>query len=237
MCGFLKSQNIKNLFISCMKRVIQKYLTVVTQLLIMVAAPFWIIIRGSVYLYEHHRWYPWLAILLMYVLAFAVVVVYFVMIWQWFTGNRKPTRKTLKIKAWLAAGLLIFYGGYTLVNLSGANAKTEKVRKEFSSLHPLLRMSAGTILLLDQSVLITDLSRIREDYHQMGLETAKNSLHYRQKDGYVHAMDLRTKGHGEIRNKLLQGYFILMGFNTLRHSGTADHLHVSLTVWDKPGVI
>ncbi|MEZ4774664.1 MAG: hypothetical protein R3D00_15875 [Bacteroidia bacterium] len=220
-----------------MKHTIQKYLSVLFQLTIMIAAPFWLIIRGSVYLYEHHHWYHWLAILLMFILAFAVIMIYFVMIWQWFTGTKTLDKSALKIKAWLAAGLLVFYGGYTLINLSGANAKTEKVRKEFSSLHPLLRMSAGTLLLLDQSVLITDLSRVKEDYHAMGLKTGKNSLHYKQKDGYVHAMDLRTKGHGEIRNKLLQLYFILMGFNTLRHSGTADHLHISLSSRDKPGVI
>ncbi|MDX2250425.1 MAG: hypothetical protein SF052_26825 [Bacteroidia bacterium] len=220
-----------------MNRTVRKYLSILFQLAIMVAAPFFLIIRGSVYLYEYHHWYHWLAILLMFLLAFGVVLIYLVMIWSWLTGIKTPSRKNLKTKAWIAAGLLAVYGGYTLVNLSGSNAKTEKVRKEFSSLHPLLRMSVGTLLMLDSSVLITDMSRVKEDYKTMGLKEAKNSLHYKQKDGYVHAMDLRTKGHGFLRNKLLQGYFILMGFNTLRHYGTADHLHVSLTAREKPGVI
>ena len=30
------------------------------------------------------------------------------------------------------------------------------------------------------------------------------------------------------RNLLLRGYFATMGFPTLRHVGTGDHLHVSL---------
>jgi hypothetical protein len=49
-----------------------------------------------------------------------------------------------------------------------------------------------------------------------------------QEDGYVHAMDLRTEGRTELRNRGIQLGFWLLGFSTLRHVGTADHLHVSL---------
>jgi len=55
-------------------------------------------------------------------------------------------------------------------------------------------------------------------------------LHYPQPDGYVHAIDLRTAGRGFVRNRLVQAYFWSMGFVTLRHVGTADHLHVELPV-------
>jgi len=41
-------------------------------------------------------------------------------------------------------------------------------------------------------------------------------------------LDLRTIGRSERRNRLTAAYFQLMGFRTLRHLGTADHLHVSL---------
>ena len=50
----------------------------------------------------------------------------------------------------------------------------------------------------------------------------------------VHAVDLRTKGKSELRNKLVSWYFRMMGFNTLRHVGTADHLHVSISSHDRP---
>ena len=53
-------------------------------------------------------------------------------------------------------------------------------------------------------------------------------LHFRQRDGWVHALDMRTIGHGTVRNWLTAAYFRLLGFRTLRHVGTADHLHVSL---------
>ncbi|MEL6653147.1 MAG: hypothetical protein AAFQ87_20280, partial [Bacteroidota bacterium] len=127
--------------------------------------------------------------------------------------------------------------GYSLINLSGANAKSEDVKQEYTSLHPYMRLAVGTFVLADQGLLVTDMSRVQEDYQKMGLKTNKSSLHYKQSDGYVHAMDLRTKGRSELRNSLTQWYFRLMGFNTLRHGGTADHLHISLSIHDKPGVI
>jgi len=33
-----------------------------------------------------------------------------------------------------------------------------------------------------------------------------------------------------VKNRLVQLYFVAMGFDTLRHVGTADHLHVELAV-------
>ena len=54
------------------------------------------------------------------------------------------------------------------------------------------------------------------------------SLHYVQEDGYIHAVDLRTRGRGEVTNRLVQLYFWTVGLGTLRHVGTSDHLHVEL---------
>jgi hypothetical protein len=41
---------------------------------------------------------------------------------------------------------------------------------------------------------------------------------------------VRTNGRSKATNLLVELYFILMGFETLRHVGTADHLHVALPV-------
>lgn len=62
----------------------------------------------------------------------------------------------------------------------------------------------------------------------MGLRTFRRSRHYVQEDGWVHAVDIRTRGRGMIRNTLARAWFALMGFDTPRHTGTADHLLVSL---------
>jgi hypothetical protein len=49
-----------------------------------------------------------------------------------------------------------------------------------------------------------------------------------QEDGYAYAVDIRTLGRPEWRTRLVSLYFRAMGFGTLRHVGTADHLHVYL---------
>jgi hypothetical protein len=64
----------------------------------------------------------------------------------------------------------------------------------------------------------------------MGLPVYESSLHYRQQDGYVHAMDLRTIGRSGFRNWATKSYFQLLGFRVIRHVGTADHFHISLPV-------
>ena len=101
-------------------------------------------------------------------------------------------------------------------------------------MHPVLRLAVSTLIHLDKEIIITDSDRMPEDYRAMGLKTIKNSLHYRQSTGYSHALDLRTMNRPEWKNILVQNFFRVMGFRTLRHSGTADHLHVSLLSHDRP---
>ena len=132
---------------------------------------------------------------------------------------------------------MLGYALHGILFFSDANAKSKTVQKEFTSLHPILRLSTSTILYLDNELIMTDANRVPEDYQKMGLKSKKRSLHYKQSNGYVHAMDIRTNGRSEIRNFLLKTYFQLMGFNVLRHGGTGDHLHVSLKSFDSPGAI
>ncbi len=214
-----------------------KLLILIFQLLIMFMLPIWMMIRGSVFLYEQYQLNPWLSMLLMSGLVFLVLLVYIIMIWDWLFGSQHLNRNTIRVKMWIVGIMLFVFTGFTLFYLSGKNAKTESVRKEYKRLHPFLRLAVGTWVLIDRDVLITDGSRFPEDYQKMGLRAKGNSLHYKQKTGYTHAMDLRTKGSNEIRNFMLKAYFWSMGFNTLHHTGTADHLHISLSVHDRPGAI
>ena len=98
-------------------------------------------------------------------------------------------------------------------------------------------MGISTLVFLDEDLIITDASRKPEDYKKMGLKTKSRSLHYIQSSGYAHAIDIRTNNRNFVRNFFTKLYFQLMGFNTLRHDGTADHLHVSLSSKDIPGGI
>ena len=83
-------------------------------------------------------------------------------------------------------------------------------------------------MLANRDLVITDASRTAVDYLRMGLPVFDGTLHYPQRDGWVHAVDLRTNGRNPVVNWLVEGYFRAMGFRTLRHVGTADHLHVEL---------
>jgi hypothetical protein len=115
-----------------------------------------------------------------------------------------------------------------LLHLSGANAKTEAIRAAYPLLHPALRLAVGTLRILDGEIVLTDIERGPESYAEMRLPRPGHSAHYAQEDGTVHAIDLRTAGVGSLRNGLVQLYFEVLGFETLRHVGTADHLHVRL---------
>ncbi len=198
--------------------------------------PFILLIRGSVYLHEKFSLYSWISLLGGMILAAAVIFIY-VTLFRGKLSGRLGRQEDLS-SSWIFSGLIVFgYCMYGLIFLSGTNAKTESVRQEYHRLHPILRMAISTLVFLDEDLIITDASRKPEDYRKMGLKTKSRSLHYVQSSGYAHAIDIRTNNRNFIRNFFTKLYFRLMGFNTLRHYGTADHLHVSLSSKDIPGGI
>jgi hypothetical protein len=143
-------------------------------------------------------------------------------------GGRGGRALVSRRPKWVATPLVLFYCSYSLLYIASVNAKSEPVRAYYRSVHPLLRLSLSTLILIDRDMLITDAGRQPEDYTRMGLRTNSRTRHYRQADGWIHAVALRTTGRGAIKNRGVQLYFWLMGFETLRHVGTADHLHVEL---------
>ncbi len=194
------------------------------RLLVIVALPFVVLVRGAVFFYQHAQVPAWLAIPTAALLTVAVVTVYGSWLIHTLTGRKK---KALVVAQWVALPLVVFYCGYSLLYLSRLNAKPD-VRAYYTSVHPLLRLALSTWILVDPNMVVTDMRRARIDYPRMKLPVNESSLHYRQGDGWVHAVDLRTVGRGWVKNRLVQAYFWAMGFDTLRHVGTADHLHVEL---------
>ena len=164
------------------------------------------------------------------------IFIYLVYIQAWLSGALGDMRR-MRRTYWVAAILVIVYCLPALFYLSASNAKHAEVAEEFTSLHPILRLGISTLAFVDKGLILTDASRLPEDYKKMGLPTKRHSLHYRQSTGYSHAVDIRTKNRSEFRNGITQLYFRLMGFNTLRHVGTDDHLHVSLSSPDRKGGI
>ena len=197
------------------------------KVLLIIILPFCLLIRGAVYLHYTEGFPTMLALGFSTLVTALLLVLYFYTVYGWLSKSRQNfnyLRRRFAI-AIVAVGAFVFYG---VAYIPAANAKTSDVKKEFYSINPILRLGASTLFFLDKKAIITDASRQPEDYKKMGLKTAKNSLHYKQKDGYAYALDLRTRDRSEIRNTALIWYFRLMGFRTLRHVGTADHLHVSM---------
>ena len=211
-------------------------LFLILKIIMLLVLPFIVLIRGAVYFHSSYSFHPQVAILSGGLVTLVILIIYF----SWFYGRltgKLGNVESFKFRAFLAAALVIGYCAHGLFFFSGENAKTDGVRKEYTSLHPILRLSISTILFIDNKLILTDASRLPEDYQKMGLTKKSHSLHYKQSNGYAHAFDIRTKGHSELRNTLLRNYFMLMGLNTLRHGGTGDHLHVSLKSHDRPGGI
>jgi hypothetical protein len=194
------------------------------KVVLIITLPFAVLVRGAVFIHEHGRTPIWVALLVAALLTAAVVTAYAVWMSRRFTGRAR----VLPLAKWVALPLVVFYCGYSLLYLASVNAKSAPVRAYYTSLHPLLRLALSTLMLADRDILITDAGRQPEDYGRMGLPQNSRTRHYRQKDGWVHAVDLRTAGRGELKNRGVQLYFWFMGFETRRHVGTADHLHVEL---------
>lgn len=186
--------------------------------------PFILLVRFSSWLYSEYLINAWLSVVLGCGMAMILLVAVSLLV------ARKIGMQPGKRSARTFFLLFASYTLYLLVFISAGNVKTPDIRETYSSLHPVLRVATSTFMLLDSEAVVTESQRKAADYQEMGLLSPRSSLHYVQHNGFVHAIDLRTKGRSELRNVLTAAYFRLMGFSTLRHNGTADHLHVSLRI-------
>lgn len=192
------------------------------QIVLIVTAPFVVLVRGAVWLYSSGGLPTWLALAGAAVATLGLLTLYGVALSRRLTGRARWNQ----IAKWVAAPMVVGYCGFALVYLAQVNAKDDAVRSVYTATHPLLRVALSTLILVDRGAVITDIARAPDDYQRMGLPVNQRSMHYRQADGWVHAVDLRTRS--PFRSVLVEWYFRVMGFDTLRHTGTADHLHVSL---------
>jgi hypothetical protein len=207
------------------------------KLVVGLVLPFFLLLRGSVTLYELTEWNPYLCIGI--AALGSMVALYFYLTWVvgHLVQKKKAVEKAKRINLRLVLVAVAGFCLYAVMYLAAGNAKTEGVQGEYQTTHPLLRLGVSTFILFDYQLVVTDMARTHLDYKEMGLAMKNKSLHYPQSDGYVHALDLRTNDRAEWRNKLLEAYFGLMGYRTLRHVGTGDHLHISLMIKDNPGAL
>lgn len=191
-----------------------------------VILPFLLIVKVSVALYLESSMSPWLALGVAAVVTTLLLTLLTMGISFRVRGRLAVTSFTFRSIGVLVASYCI----YAVLFISASNLKSAEVAETYRSLHPLLRLGVSTLVLADDELVVTDAARAGEDYATMGLPVNQRSLHFVQNTDYVHAVDLRTVGRSAVRNAIVAGYFSLMGFDTLRHVGTADHLHVSLPV-------
>lgn len=198
--------------------------------------PFFLLIRISVFLNVNLDLNAWISLLVGVMACLGLLFFYL----QWLRkrilgkSNKKERSASRKWNLRIAMVLLLTFCVYALFFLSSGNAKTRTVQGEYQSSHPILRMAVGAMTLFDREAVVTDLSRVASDYNSMGLAQKKQSLHYVQEDGYVHAADIRVKGRAGWRNWLLKASFWVMGFHAVRHGGSEDHLHISLPLSSNP---
>jgi hypothetical protein len=188
------------------------------------ALPFWVLVRGSVYAHQAFSLNAWLALCVGALLAILALALPMGWLWHRLTGHHRIREIVSRVVLPLTLGFCL----YSLVSVAASNTKTTEVRAFYTDLHPILRVSISTLVLIDGDLVITDIARSPADYSHMGLPIRSSSLHYAQADGWVHAVDLRTRGRSELRNALVRFYVFCMGLQSRRHEGTADHLHVSL---------
>ena len=206
------------------RRGVRRFLRWVAAAVVLATLPFYALVRVGVFAYREWGLGTWPAFSIG-VAATAVLLAAY----AWGVGRKlgagEGVRRLLRRGA---VGMVIAYAVYGLVYVAGANVKSPDVQAEYQTLHPMLRVATSIVFLVDPSAVMTDAGRTPEDYYLWGLPVNEASLHFQQDDDFVHAVDLRTTGRPEWRNRALEIAFWAFGFHSLRHVGTADHLHVSL---------
>lgn len=209
-------------------------LTFLIKTILLIILPFVGLIRLAVYFHVNQNLLPSVCIVLAALLTIVLLFIYLTFLHAWVTNYASDTRYSIKRRFLISSFVVLLYVVHGIFYISGSNLKTPEIRQEVRKVHPILRLSVSTLMHFDKDLIITDATRQPEDYKKMGLPSIKQSLHYKQSTGYAHAFDIRTKNRPEWKNQLVRAYFFVMGFRTLRHDGTADHLHVSLMSHEYP---
>ena len=204
-----------------------RILYILFKLILIIVLPFLLLTRGAMYVHVHYNPGAYISILFGMIIASIIIMIYFAVLYGR-VSNKVGDMGMLR-KKWVVAFLIVLgYSIHGVFFMSPDNFKNPAIKKEMSKLHPLLRLGVSTLVMIDKDMLVTDATRAVEDYDDMGLRRNARSLHIPQKDGYAYAVDLRTRGRNEFRNRSTELFFHLLGFKTLRHVGTEDHLHLFL---------
>ena len=154
-----------------------KYIVRILGFIAILALPFLLFIRGAVWIHIHHRPGAYLSLVSSMILTSICLFLYFTFIYNKLF-RKIGDRDSLFRRLIFSIGLVVAYGVYGLITLSDANTKGQEVKQEYQSLHPILRLSISTLVLFDPDLIVTDASRMPEDYLKMGLKKKNQSLHF-----------------------------------------------------------
>ncbi len=194
---------------------------------LIISLPFIVLIRGALFLHYEKDFSPYISLGISTLVTTGLLLGYFFYFYG-LVSSKKNKLLYIRRRFVVFCMLVLSFVFYGVSFNSEKNAASSGISKEYYSLNPIFRLACTTLFIMDKKAIITDASRVPEDYKRMNLPSKKHSLHYKQKDGYIYAVDLRTRDRTTIRNQLLKVYFKILGFRTLRHTGTGDHLHVSM---------
>src|SRR5205807_1533658 len=111
-----------------------------------IALPFVLLVRASVYYYEHVGLDPWTALLAGAVLALLVVTGYA----AWLSRRLTGRMRFITMLKWVALPLVAGWCLDALLFVGGGNVKNDAVRSYYTAVHPILRVALSTVILVDR---------------------------------------------------------------------------------------
>jgi hypothetical protein len=117
-------------------------------LVVLAVLPFVVLIRGGVFAY--HAWGigTWPALIIAVLPTALLLGAY-----AWWVSRRLGAGAGLrKLLTRTATGVGVAYVSYALVFVASANVKSEEVRAEYASMHPLLRVASSVLVLVDCNI-------------------------------------------------------------------------------------
>ena len=191
---------------------------------ILVVTLFAILVRGSVFSYD-----TWAFGASLSLVSAVLMTVPLLLLGAWVIIRGRGIVRRVQLMLIRGAIMITFiYIGYAVLYVASTNAVPDKIREEYQTIHPLLRLAASPVIVFDPSAFRHPDGSVLEDYRLMGLSANEANLHFMQTDDLIHSLDLVTDNRSEWRNRAIELGFWAFGFHSLRHRGVGDHLHVSL---------
>jgi len=120
-----------------------KFIFSIFQILFLLVFPFILLIRGSVFFHTNYEWSPWLSTLGGVGVTVLTIFIYLTFFRKMFFKSEKTSAADIKVRLIFAVILVLGYALHGILFFSDANAKSKTVQKEFTSLHPILRLSTS----------------------------------------------------------------------------------------------